>query len=106
MIYAYPAGSVFDGLMGQYTAEDNYSMSITPVSDKSVQATIFTYTQTDTDIEQKLWTMIVKSNGSKLTYDKSKLEIYKNGEQTTKEAGKGSITVKDGSLIWNNHTFK
>ncbi|MDO5331744.1 MAG: hypothetical protein Q4E99_03610 [Bacillota bacterium] len=44
-------------------------------------------------------------HAEKSIYDKSKLEVYKNSEHTTKEAGKGSIIVKDNTLVWDNHTF-
>lgn len=104
-VYSFKEGSIIKDLVGGYSADENYSMSIVPVSDELLQVAAFTYTQTETETEQKVWTMLVKLNGSKLTYDKSQLDVYKNGEQTSKNAGKGTITVKDGTLVWDKRTF-
>lgn len=100
-ICEYKSGSVFEKLLGTYSSSDNYSMSIIPVSDTAVQVTIFTYNET----EQKLWTMLAKESGSKLSYDKSTLETYKNGDMEKTAGGKGSLTVNGGLVVWDKHTF-
>ena len=84
------------------TDDNMAAMSISPVSSDSVQATIMT----SSDGVTKLWTMIVKANGNKLTYSKAKYEEYKDGESTSSAVGKGEIVIKDGTLVWNKMTFK
>lgn len=101
----YSDSSALVKLLGTYSSDDNYYMSAIPVSEKSVQVTTYTYD----DEKTELWTMMVSENGGKLTYDKSKLEVYprtSDGEITINEAGSGEIIVTGDTIIWENHVFK
>lgn len=101
-IYEYEKDSVLNKVLGTYICDNEYMMSVMPISSDAVQFSVANYNGTHT----KLYTMIATYSNNKFIYDKSRVEEYSNENYKTNNASGGVITLKEDTLIWENITFE